>query len=310
MKKLFLSTFGFSMIISANAQFNTNWPAPANSTNTSNSTSSGYVGLGIRALASSTNLPSFNFQVHGVNDLIVTIPAGRDGSPGGTINYGKTARIGLTNTTTGLTSADGGVLRMSGTNLALENLEQGNILISNGLTTTFHGAHGKVYVGTYSNYAVGASQLDLLARLNIQGTDNGLYIRTQSAGKYGVTIQMQGETDNAINVYPSQSSTVANFRVKGSGEVYARKYITTLAAFPDYVFNDDYKLLTFSELRTYLSLNNRLPNMPSAIQVAEEGADLGELNRLLVEKVEELTLYILQLEKRTKLLETIVQDNK
>jgi hypothetical protein len=57
------------------------------------------------------------------------------------------------------------------------------------------------------------------------------------------------------------------------------------------------------ELRSYITTNKHLPNVPSANEFAETGVDLGELNRLLLEKVEELTLYILQLEERTKRLE-------
>ena len=78
----------------------------------------------------------------------------------------------------------------------------------------------------------------------------------------------------------------------------ARKYTTTLATFPDYVFESDYNLLPLAELRNFISDNGRLPNMPSAQEIEENGADLGELNRLLVEKVEELTLYILEMEER------------
>jgi hypothetical protein len=98
---------------------------------------------------------------------------------------------------------------------------------------------------------------------------------------------------------------VANFQVTGAGYVYARRYITTLEAFPDYVFQSDYKLKTFAELRDFINTNKHLPNMPTAADVEENGADIGEINRVLVEKVEELTLYVLQLEKRMKSLEEI-----
>jgi hypothetical protein len=96
---------------------------------------------------------------------------------------------------------------------------------------------------------------------------------------------------------------VKNFKVTGAGEVFARRYTTTLNNIPDYVFNPNYKLLSLEELRSYISTNKHLPNVPSANEFAETGVDLGELNRVLLEKVEELTLYILQLEERMKMLE-------
>ena len=257
----------------------------------------------------STTTPNFNLQVHGTTDWILNV-LGTPGTTGGgttgySVNYGKTARIGLTNTTTGLTDKDGGVIRMSDNTLNIENLEGKDIVLSStGPSLTLSGIHKKIYIGNYNNYAVGSSALNLMGQCNVQGSENGLYIQTNVIGKYGVSVQIKDNNDNAINVFSNNNTTKANFRVKGDGTVYARKYVTTLAAFPDYVFEENYSLLSFSELRSYLDKNNRLPNMPSAEEVEKEGADLSELNRLLVEKVEELTLYILQLEERTKALES------
>jgi hypothetical protein len=109
-------------------------------------------------------------------------------------------------------------------------------------------------------------------------------------------------TSVAMNVLGSDNAI--NYAVKGNGEVFARKYTTTLGTIPDYVFDPSYKLLPLNELKTYITTNKHLPNIPSAKEYEERGElDLGELNRKLLEKVEELTLYILQLEERTKALE-------
>ena len=99
------------------------------------------------------------------------------------------------------------------------------------------------------------------------------------------------------------NGTDRNFSVQANGHVFARKYTTTLANIPDYVFNSDYNLMPLSDLRTYINTNKHLPNIPSATEYEETGVDLGELNRLLLEKTEELTLYILQLEERLSKLE-------
>lgn len=73
---------------------------------------------------------------------------------------------------------------------------------------------------------------------------------------------------------------------------------------PDYVFAEDYNLKSLEETETFIKENNRLPDMPSAEEVAENGIALGEMNRLLLEKVEELTLHLIQLEKGNKNLKT------
>ena len=63
---------------------------------------------------------------------------------------------------------------------------------------------------------------------------------------------------------------------------------------PDYVFADDYTLRSLDEVASYIEQNQRLPEIPSAADVAEKGVSLLEINTLLLKKVEELTLYILQ----------------
>lgn len=96
------------------------------------------------------------------------------------------------------------------------------------------------------------------------------------------------------------------FRIDGKGRLLAASvHVRELGnfSFPDYVFEPDYELMPLEKLRRYVADNQRLPNMPSADEVKRNGVDLGEMNRLLVEKVEELTLYVLQLEERLKAVE-------
>ncbi len=76
--------------------------------------------------------------------------------------------------------------------------------------------------------------------------------------------------------------------------------MTTNATYwPDYVFGNDYKMMTISELESYVNENKHLPGIPSASEVEEEGSvDLGEMNTILLQKVEELTRYIINLQKQ------------
>ena len=61
--------------------------------------------------------------------------------------------------------------------------------------------------------------------------------------------------------------------------------------------------MSFTDLRSYVATNHHLPNVPSAKEYEKNGVDLGEMNRIQLEKIEELTLYILQLEERLTKLE-------
>ncbi len=179
MKKLLLSALGLITFANVYAQYPTAWPLPT----TSNGTSAGYVGLGIKPLSTSTTLPGFDFQVHGISDWIVSTLASKEGEMGSTTNYGKTSRIGLTNSTSGLLSTDGTEIRQSGFNFSISNQETGNMSFnSNGiLSLNGNGArltmqNSKSYFGNSNNYAGGSNAL-----LNIQGSipnDNGLFIKT------------------------------------------------------------------------------------------------------------------------------------
>lgn len=97
---------------------------------------------------------------------------------------------------------------------------------------------------------------------------------------------------------------VNKFKVASSGKTYTTEVNVVMSnAFPDYVFKKDYQLMPLGELEGFIAKNGHLPGMPTAEEVSVNGADLGELTRKLTEKVEELTIYMLQLEQKNKNLE-------
>ncbi|WP_299458661.1 hypothetical protein [uncultured Microscilla sp.] len=96
-----------------------------------------------------------------------------------------------------------------------------------------------------------------------------------------------------------------------SGKVYAQGLTIGSNTFPDYVFAKGYKLMPLDQLRGYLKQYHHLPGMPTEVQVVQGGLKVGKMHVLLVEKVEELTLYSLQLHQQTQtLLEQITQLEK
>ena len=102
-----------------------------------------------------------------------------------------------------------------------------------------------------------------------------------------------------------------SFMVDDIGKTYATEVNVVLAnAFPDYVFKKDYQLMSITELDNYIQNNGHLPGMPTADEVAKNGIDLGELVRKLVEKNEELVLLLIDMEKKFKVLEQKITDNK
>ena len=95
-----------------------------------------------------------------------------------------------------------------------------------------------------------------------------------------------------------------NFKVDSMGVVTAREIMvnsSTIGA--DYVFDDEYNLLNIEELRDYLKVNKHLPNIPSASEMQNSGLKVVSVEIKLLEKIEELTLYLLEQDKRIKCLE-------
>jgi hypothetical protein len=72
---------------------------------------------------------------------------------------------------------------------------------------------------------------------------------------------------------------------------------------PDYVFKPGYELKSFDGLRKFIGENNHLPNIPPAEEVEKNGIEVGDMQKRMMEKIEELTLYILELEKRLAAIE-------
>ncbi|EJL60660.1 hypothetical protein [Flavobacterium sp. CF136] len=74
--------------------------------------------------------------------------------------------------------------------------------------------------------------------------------------------------------------------------------VQTYANWPDFVFKKEYNLPSLKEVENYINTNGHLKNIPSACEVSENGILLGEMNAKLLQKIEELTLYIIQQEAR------------
>ncbi len=95
-----------------------------------------------------------------------------------------------------------------------------------------------------------------------------------------------------------------------NGNIRAREIKVETSNWPDYVFAKDYALMPLEDLETFVESNNHLPDIPKASQIEIEGLPLGEMNKLLLKKVEELTLYLFQLNKKNKVLMEEIRELK
>jgi len=110
--------------------------------------------------------------------------------------------------------------------------------------------------------------------LRVQGNDNH-YI---AQGNFGIGTTTPGE----------------KLSVNGNIRAHEIKVESSATTWPDYVFDQDYDLPKLEYLKIFIAENKHLPNVPNATTVERDGVSLGEMNKILLQKVEELTLYMLQ----------------
>lgn len=95
-----------------------------------------------------------------------------------------------------------------------------------------------------------------------------------------------------------------NYKLAVAGKMVCEEVKVELrTSWPDYVFDNNYKLEPLANVEKFINQNKHLPNIPSAKEVEKSGIELGEMNRKLLEKIEELTLYIIEQNKRIAALE-------
>ncbi|MBO9204517.1 MULTISPECIES: hypothetical protein [Niastella] len=112
-------------------------------------------------------------------------------------------------------------------------------------------------------------------------------------------------TDANGNLYcrdfPLATNGVMNSDLAVNGTVSAQKMLLSQTGrWPDYVFSKQYQLPSLTEVENFINQNNHLPGIPSAAEVAKKGIDVADNQAALLKKIEELTLYVIELEKRSQ----------
>jgi hypothetical protein len=121
---------------------------------------------------------------------------------------------------------------------------------------------------------------------------------------------------SASNSASPQSLTDLNIKsniavkISNTGVLFAKQINVTLTGWPDYVFKKEYHLPSLSEVKTYIDKNHHLSEIPSAEQIEKDGLNLGEMNKLLLQKVEELTLYTISSDKRVREEAAVIEQQK
>nr|WP_299384850.1 malectin domain-containing carbohydrate-binding protein [Allomuricauda sp.] len=113
------------------------------------------------------------------------------------------------------------------------------------------------------------------------------------------------------NVGIGTSTIPTAYRLAVNGKIISEEIKVQLqSTWPDYVFEEGYDLPSLKEIQKYIGTNGHLPNIPTAEEVKEKGIEVGEMNRLLLEKIEQLTLYVIQLKNENNVQQEEIEKLK
>jgi hypothetical protein len=186
----------------------------------------------------------------------------------GAINIDNAGKVGI-GTTTPVHALDvvGSIRASNGAFVGAPASTNANILVQGG-------------AGTYTAFWITGSSGELRIGGSGGSEPSTGAINIDYAGKVGI-----GTTN------------VGSFKLAVEGKIGAREVqILNTSPWPDYVFQSDYKLLPLSEVEAYIKQHSHLPNVPSANDV-KDGVEIGKMSMILLQKVEELTLYVIDLKK-------------
>ena len=199
----------------------------------------------------------------------------------------------------------------------------GNVLLATpNLGLIFYGGGEKI-IGT-ADYGIefqtssGTPRLKIHNNGNIQVQSPNLGFSFYGGGEkiigtadYGIEFQTSSGTPR-MKIHNSGPISIGNissfpagyklFVETGILTEKVRVAVKTSGDWADHVFNNNYQLMPLNEVEAFVKTNGHLPGIPSAKEVVNEGIDLGKMNAKLLEKIEELTLYSIELRKEISTL--------
>ena len=168
---------------------------------------------------------------------------------------------------------------------------------SNNASNPIIGSRNPLYLDA-ANYSSNSSAVAF-----VKGNEQIAEIATDISANGGRDLYMIAGGNLLLNPWNNAGNvgigvTQPQTKLAVNGDITAKKIKVTQTGWPDYVFDSSYLLLSLSQIETFIKENKHLPEVPSAAQVKKEGLDLGDNQAVLLKKIEELTLYIIQQNKQ------------
>ena len=222
--------------------------------------------------------------------------------------------------------------------LYIQNSDTSKPLIFGDFETNELGFNGKVGIGTHSplsqlhihNPASTNTTVYITPKTLNSGDSATLFLAEDNVATFGMYWMYDGsgnemelwgkaylnksgphlliKRDNGNVAIGSYFAT--GYRLSVDGKIMCEEVRVSMQDdWPDYVFNKNYSLLPIRKLEKFIETNGHLPNIPSSDEIGNSGLELGEMQRLMMEKIEELTLYIIEQQKRIDVLSSKIENS-
>jgi len=170
----------------------------------------------------------------------------------------------------------------------------GRVIIGN-ITTTDNKLHIHSDANLTSSIMLSTTSPNNRAIIKFKNDNNQIHVGSDNIMKFDAT--SYSFTTGKVGIGCVNDMNDFALAVQG-GIVSSKVSVIDIDSWPDFVFGNNYKLMNLYELEQFINANQHLPNVPSAEEVSANGIDLGEMNAVLLQKVEELTLHIIELQKQ------------
>ena len=137
------------------------------------------------------------------------------------------------------------------------------------------------------------------------GSNNAQPFRIKTNGQQRLVIDENGQ----VTIGTPNIGIDSDYKLGVNGKIVAKEVVVTVDDWADFVFKDNYSLLSLNGLQNYIQTNKHLPDLPSKSELKLSGNNLGKMDALLLRKIEELTLYILQEQKEIDYLKSKIDCN-
>jgi hypothetical protein len=116
-------------------------------------------------------------------------------------------------------------------------------------------------------------------------------------GTHSMVMYANGQVGVGTSYLSNSLGDIQQYRFFVDGGIKARRVKVDLVNWADFVFSPDYKLRSIDELKLFILTHKHLPDVPTEKEVLKDGIEVGDMNKILLQKIEELTLYIIQLKE-------------